>query len=157
MTDSKLDPKPTPSYPDNDQAYAFAVMLSAGLPASDAIVYFTDQTDPVFLAQMIAQWQKSRLVKRSLRELMGKAWQEMSLAERMQAGLDQHYNTLSYLLYSRNYLEADPATKGKLDSARVAIEARLAGQSGRSDALTRFFEDIQTGKLRLPGQSGLPN
>lgn len=137
--------KPTP-----DQAYAFAVMLGAGLPASDAILYFTNSDDSRDIAEMLKEWQTSLEVRKAQLKLNKKSWQEMSLDERIRTGLDQHYNSLAYLLFSRNYVEVSTTDKAKLDSARVALEAKVAGTSGQMSELDRFLNDINNGKLRLP-------
>jgi hypothetical protein len=77
----------------------------------------------------------------------------MSLEDRMRTALDQHYNSLAYFLYSHNYTEANSSDKPKIDTARQAIEAKLAGQAGKLDALSQFFDDISTGKVKLPSVS----
>lgn len=151
MSDQPTTRPDAQRYPTPEEAQAFAVMLQAGLPASDAMCYFTDSSDPVVVSQMVQNWQRSRAVKAAIRSMMGRNWQDMSPEERLKTALDKHYTDLAYMLWSRHYLEADGAMKGKLDSARTAIEAKLAGQAGRTDALTRFFDDIQSGRLNLPG------
>ena len=135
--------------PSEHEAHSFAVMLQAGLPPSEAILYFTDLDDPGDVAQLLAKWQRSRAVKVAMVRLMGKPWQEMSTEEMIKSGLDFHYRGLAYVLFSHNYAEAGPQDKAKLDSARAALEAKLAGLAGKTDALSRFFDDISTGKLKL--------
>lgn len=136
--------KPTP-----DQAMQFAIMLGAGLPGSDAILYFTDSSDPQQIAFMLNEWQKSPQVRKATLTLMGKSWQEMTLDEQCKTALNQHYAGLAYFLYSHNYSEVGPADKTKLDTARTALEARAAGTAGKGDALSLFFEDLRSGKVKL--------
>lgn len=136
--------KPTP-----EQASAFAVMLHAGLPAGEAILYFSDFIDAAEAAAAVAVWQRSMLVRKALQALIGKPWATMTLGERMQCALDQHYSQLAHFLHSHHYSEMGPADKAKADSARVALEAKVAGTAGKTDALTRFFDDLQAGKLSL--------
>lgn len=135
--------------PSDEQARAFAVMLSAGLPAEQAILYFTDTQDPAQVSEMLRVWTRSRKVQAAQALLMGKSWQEMSLEERIKYALDQHYSALAYLLYSTNYNSVGPQDKAKLDTARVALEQKLAGTAGKGDALSQFFEDFRAGKLKL--------
>lgn len=135
--------------PTDDQAVSFAVMLNAGLPPEDALAYFIDTSDPQVLTATLRVWQRSRAVKRALTVIMGKSWQEMTLDERIRCSLDWHYNNLAYLLFSTNYISVQAADKGKMDSARVALEAKLAGTAGKVDALTQFFEDVKTGRVKL--------
>lgn len=137
--------------PDEDQAYQFAVMLRAGLPASEAILYFIDETDPAVIAVLITKWQRSKAVKKATLALLGKPWQELTTEERMQTALDLHYSQLATFLYMHNYLEVGSAEKAKADTARVAIEARLHGTAGQADPLTKFFEDLRSGRLKLAG------
>jgi hypothetical protein len=135
--------------PSEDQAKQFCIMLQAGLPASQAILYFTETSDPGELAGTLKAWMRSRVVRKAQQELMGKSWQQMSLEERIKTALDQHYAGLAYLLFSTNYVEAGSVEKGKLDSARVALEAKMAGTAGKTDALSQFFADINSGKVKL--------
>lgn len=136
--------------PTDEQALQFAIMLQAGLPAKEAILYFyEEENDPVFIATALAKWTRSRAVKRAQLKLMRKPWQEMTTDERMHYALDQHYSSLAYVLFSANYLEASQSDKAKLDTARSAIEAKLAGTAGKVDSLTRFFDDVSSGKVKL--------
>ncbi len=135
--------------PDKDQALQFAIMLQAGLPAAEAIRYFTDDTDASLLAQMTAKWSNCAVVRKATAQLMGKSWTEMSLDERIKYALEQHYSALAYLLFSTNYLNANAGEKAKIDTARVALEAKQAGMAGKGDALSRFFDDLNSGKLTL--------
>ena len=124
-------------------------MLNAGLPSSDAIMYFVETEDPKELAFILAEWQKSMAVKKAMLNLMGKAWQDMSLDEQCTHALNQHYASLAYYLYSHNYSEVGSHDKPKIDTARVALEARQAGTAGKGDALSVFFEDLRSGKVKL--------
>lgn len=136
--------------PDKDQALQFAIMLKAGLPASEAILYFADgETDPREIADMLQVWTRSRAVKAAITQLYGKAWTDMTLEEQMTNARDTHYSQLAYLLFSNHYGEVGPGDQAKLDKARAAIEARLAGTAGKGDALSRFFEDINSGRVKL--------
>lgn len=140
------------SNPTDEQALQFCIMLGAGLPASQAILYFvpdTERLDPSDIAAMLVSWQKSRAVNRAQKQLLGKSWQDMTLDERIRHGLDHHYNTLAYLLFSTHYAEVGPTDKGKLDSARAALEAKVAGTSGQSNPLSDFFADLKSGKIKI--------
>lgn len=143
--------------PTSDQAFDFALIIQAGMPAADAIRYFTDSTDSRELAEMVHSWQTSQEVQRAQLKLMGKKWQDMSLEERIKTGLDQHYNSLAYLLFSHNYVEATVTDKAKLDSARTALEAKLAGTAGKTDALSRFLDDVSSGRVRMAGLPSRPS
>jgi hypothetical protein len=135
--------------PDDSAAMQFCIMLQAGLPASEAITYFTDERDPGVLASMLKSWTRARSVRRAQTTLLGKSWQEMTLDERIKVALDQHYSSLAYLLQSSSYIEATPADKSKLDSARQALEAKLAGVAGKTDALSQFYADLSAGRVKL--------
>lgn len=137
--------------PTDEQALQFAIMLQAGMPPSEAILYFVDTQDPAELAMILRNWTKSRAIKLALAKLQTKSWQEMTLMERINLALDQHYNGLAYLLYSQNYMEASQTDKAKLDTARGALEAKLAGTAGKESPLDRFFSDLNSGKLKLAG------
>lgn len=141
------------SGPSKDQALQFAIMLQAGLPASEAILYFTDERDPGSLGEILGDWLKSRALKSAQLALMRRPWQELSLEERIRYALDQHYSQLAYFLFSHHVTEMGAADHTKATTARQALEAKLAGQAGRQDALSRFFDDINQRRIQLnPGQ-----
>lgn len=135
--------------PTEEQALQFALMIQAGLPPSEAILYFVESEDPAYIGAILSKWQRSRAVKRAAAKLLQKPWQELTLEERIRLALDQTYAQMAYLLYSKHYGEVAPNDKAKLDTARQALEAKLAGTAGKTDALTQFFEDVRSGKLNL--------
>jgi hypothetical protein len=135
--------------PSKEQAHQFAIMLRAGLPASEAILYFTDSEDPRELQELLGSWTRSRAVKVAMAELAGKAWTDLTLEEQIKNALDQHYRGLAYFLHSHHYAEVGDKDKAKLDTARTALEQKQAGTAGKGDALTRFFDDINTGRVKL--------
>lgn len=143
--------------PDETQAFQFATMLQAGLPASQAILYFIDTDDPKEIVETTRKWQRSRLVARAAAKLMGRDWTAMSTDEKMKYALDLHYAQLANLLVSVNYAEANQGEKGKMDSARSALEAKVAGQAGKGDALSQFFDDLRSKRISLPQVNGRPN
>jgi hypothetical protein len=67
----------------------------------------------------------------------------MSLDEMCRYALDRHYSQLAYLLHSEHYGEADQPRKAKLDTARSALEAKLAGMAGKTNALEQFLMDMR--------------
>jgi hypothetical protein len=132
---------------DESNALQFCVMVQAGMPAEDAIRYFCDSDDPLELAQTLKKWQSSAITRRAQKSLMGKSWHEMTRDERIRYGLDLHYSQLAYFLFSGNYLSMGPADKAKADTARQALEAKLAGTAGSTDPLSRWLEDLNSGRL----------
>ena len=132
-------------------ASEFALMLMAGLPAKEAIGYFVDSDDPAVVASTLKTWMRSRLLRAAMLALEGKPWHRLSDDERWRNALSQHYNQLATLLRGNHYADADGGLKAKMDAARVALEAKLAGQAGRGDALSQFLSDISSGKVKLQG------
>lgn len=135
--------------PSDEQAMQFAIMLSAGLPAEQAIQYFIETNDPAELALVLSKWQRSRSVQRAQVKLLGKSWQEMSLDEKIEAGLNQQYANLAYLCWSVNYVTAGDREKSKLDAAIKMLEAKKAGVAGQGDALSVFLSDVKSGRVKL--------
>lgn len=136
--------------PTKEQAAQFALMLSAGMPSTDAIRYFFETDNN--LEAMADRWVKSQEVAVAVRHQQNdRGWQELSLEERINLSVDKNYNEMAYFLYSHNYSELDGSLRQKADICRQALEARLAGTAGKMDALTRFWADVQTGKVILAG------
>lgn len=135
--------------PDDATATQFAFMLQAGLPPSEAILYFVAIDDPKELLAEVKRWQRSKNVRNALLKLMKTPWQKMTTEERMRHALDLHYSQLAYVLYSQNYLEAGTGEKAKADTARSAIEAKLAGTAGKLNAMDQFYDDLNSGRLKL--------
>jgi hypothetical protein len=140
-----------PHNPSDEEAFQFALMLSAGLPADHAILYFFDTADAAELALYLSRWQRSKQVQKAQARLLGKSWQEMSLDEKIEAGLTQQYANLAYLCYSINYVSAGDRDKAKLDAAIKMLEAKKAGTAGQADALSVFLTDIKAGRVKLAG------
>lgn len=132
-----------------DTALQFVIMVQAGLPASSAITYFTDSSDQAELHAMLSRWLRSKQVQEAQRTLMGKAWQDMSLREKVDYALESHYAQLAFMLFNNHFSEVGPADLAKMNTARVALEAFKAGTSGKTDALSAFFDDLRTGKVKL--------
>jgi hypothetical protein len=136
--------------PDKDSAIQFALMLKAGLPPNDAILYFADGSEaPSELAGACQEWMKSAHVKRATLTLMGKPWQEMNLDEQCAHALNNAYAGMAYFLYSTNYSSLGTTDKSKHDTARQALEARAAGTAGKGDALSMFMDDLRSGRVKL--------
>lgn len=145
--------RPAPvGVPDPDEALQFVIMLSAGLPPEQAILYFIETDQASDAVQTASRWLRSRNVQAAQKKVMGKSWTEMTLDEKVDYALNSHYSQLAYLLYSTNYLSVGSTDKAKLDTARQALEARKAGVAGKGDALSRFFDDLNSGKIKLAPQ-----
>jgi hypothetical protein len=80
----------------------------------------------------------------------------MTLEEKIKTATDNHYAQLAYFLFSHNYSDLGTTDKAKADTARQALEAKLAGTAGKGDALSQFFSDINSGKIKL-GKPVLPS
>lgn len=135
--------------PSKEQAHQFALMLGGGMPPIEAIRYFAPDLTPDELGGICKVWMNSSQVGRAILQLQGKEWQEMSLEERIQYSINKHYTEMAYFLYSHNYAQLVGADKQKADTCRQTLEAKIAGMSGKTDALTRFWEDIANGRVRL--------
>lgn len=140
---------------EREEALQLAIMLQAGMPSSDAIRYFaaSQNLDQTQLRELHDEWLRSPALAKAILTLQRKPWQEMSLDEKIHYSLDLHYASLAYFLYSHNYTEVSAQDKAKSDTARQVLEAKLAGLSGKSDALSRFFADITSGVIKLDPQN----
>lgn len=145
--------------PTKDQARQFALLLDSGMPSGEAIRYFLppDEAVPAETIKALHDgWVKSSALRAAMLEVRGKEWQDLSLDERLQLAINKHYAELAYYLYSRNFTEAAGAELQKMNEARRVLEAKLAGLAGKSDPLTRFWEDVVSGKVKLPGAKVAP-
>lgn len=132
-----------------DQAYQFAVMLSAGVPGGEAIRYFFPDENPTSQKAWLEKWMRSEEVQKAIILLQGKSWEKMSTEEKIQFAIDKHYVEAAYFLYSHNYAELVGADKTKADTCRQVLETKLAGMAGKMDALSQFWADITNGKIKL--------
>lgn len=147
----------TQTGPTDEQATQFAIILSSGLPAKDALAYFVDEPDPALFAHTLQKWEKSPKVAKALKHIMGKDWQDMTWRERCEISIEWHYSQLALLMVRVNYLEASAADKQKLDTARSAIEAKLAGSAGQMSQVDQFFADLKSGRIKVAAQTGKVN
>ncbi|MDP2725952.1 MAG: hypothetical protein Q8P59_00270, partial [Dehalococcoidia bacterium] len=137
----------------------FALMLSAGAPGREAILYFLPEEDlsTALVEATLQSWMRSKLVSAAIIASQGKDWQEMTGEEKIKFGIEKHYTEMAYFLYSRNYVELTGAEKTKADTCRQSLEAKLAGMAGKMDALTRFWADVTSGAVKLSGLTPPPN
>src|SRR3990167_10639471 len=138
--------------PTSEQAKQFALMVNLGAPEKEAIRYFipegeTPQDNQVLA--LAARWMRFKTVQKELNSLQGKSFEDMTPNERIRCAIDKHYAQLAYFLYTRSYVVADGAVKNKMDTARETLEKKLAGTSGALSAIEAFFNDINSGKLKL--------
>lgn len=143
--------------PTPEQARAFALMLTHGLPGIDAIAYFfPDEEDVALLQHDLGAWGRCAAVRRAFKQVQGGEWHELAPAQQIELAINKHYCELAYILYANNYAELEGLMKQKADTARVALEAKLAGNAGKMDALSAWMDDIRTGKVKLGGTKALP-
>ena len=141
--------------PSPEQARHFALMLSAGAPASDAIRYFLplepDQEAPpqAFYANQAAKWLGLASVQAAIVALQGADWSAMSFSDRIETAIEKHYTEMAYFLYSRNYCDLNGPEKAKADTCRTALEAKLAGTAGKLTAIEQFWDDVRAGKFKI--------
>lgn len=142
--------------PTKDQALQFALMLSAGLPAAEALPYFLDPDAPALtpgaLQAALLAWTNSKAVSAAIIELQGGPWQEMTLDQRLRFVIDKTYTEMAYYLYSHNYSELHGADRAKADTCRQVLETKLAGMAGKLGAVEQFWADLSSGKIKLAGQ-----
>jgi len=136
--------------PTKDQAHQFALISSSGMPHAEVIRYFyPDEENQTNLRALLQMWLKSKVVQEAILAIQGKAWQEMSLEERIKYSVDKHYSELAYYLYSNNYAELEGTARQKADTCRQTLETKLAGMAGKLDAVTSFWADVVSGKVKL--------
>jgi hypothetical protein len=139
------------SSPNPDAAHQYAVILSSGMPSSEAIRYFLPE-DVQTEAEILAfhdKWMTRNDVRQAIITLQGKPWQEMTLEEMISFTLDKTYKEAAYFLYSHNYAEVIGAEKTKMDDCRKILELKLAGMSGKMTALDQFYSDLKNGLVGL--------
>lgn len=128
---------------DAETGYQFALMLQSGLPHVDALRYFYPETDPNDLGPLVKEWISNKFVLSATRKLQGKAFQEMTLEEKIKCTLDLHYSQMAYFLYSHNYSTLNSQDKLKADTCRLALESKAAGTAGKMTPLTEFWADLR--------------
>lgn len=135
--------------PSKEQAEQFALMLHAGLPAGDAILYFMPEgSDLGACIDAARRWEKHRLVLAALDALNGGEWVGKSPQERIELSLEKVYNEMAYFLFSHNYGDLQGDKQRKADTCRLALEAKLAGMAGKMDALYQFWSDMKAGRQK---------
>ena len=84
--------------------------------------------------------------------LEGKRWQDMTVHEQIEAAVEKNYREMATYLYRNNYNELEGPHRSKADICRQALEAKIAGMAGKLDALSQFWADVQSGKVKLQSQ-----
>jgi hypothetical protein len=136
--------------PTKEQATQFAIMLSSGVPSRIAITYFLTEGFPEgSVVALHEKWMRSEAIQAAILHLQGRAWQEMTVEERIQLSIEKHYSEMAYYLYANNYVDMIGAAKTKADTCRSALETKLAGLAGKTDALSRFWDDVVSGRVEI--------
>ncbi len=127
-----------------DEAVAFAQIVLSGVPVPEAVQYFwTDPLTETELVQYEAAWPRQEAVIAAIDAVAGGApWHRLTDPQRMGVALTKHYNELAYVLWTTNYAELAGAEKVRADTARTAIEAKLAGMAGRESPLATFYTEL---------------
>lgn len=141
--------------PSADEAQQFAVMLSAGMPAEEAILYFLE--DPENAVMVAARWVKSAAVRSAVTTIQGSRWQDLSLDDAITFALDKSYREKAYYLYSRNYTALSGADLTKYNTARSTLEVKKAGLAGKTEPLAKFWDDVKSGKVKLNTPAIVPS
>jgi hypothetical protein len=139
--------------PTAEQAQVFAELMAAGVPSSDAIRVANPELDPVVVVECARRWEKDAAVRAAQVTLNGNDWRGLSDQQRIELALRKHYNEMAYFLATHHYGEIETAKQAKADKCRDALEKKLAGTSGKADAVSQFMEQFQkkvlAGELKL--------
>lgn len=136
--------------PSREQADHFALMLASGMPSLEVMSYFlAEGAGPQEIELAHNRWIRSKEIQAAILRLQGKAWQELSLEDRIRLAIERHYSEMAYFLYTHNYGQLSGAEKQKADTCRQALEAKISGMAGKMDAITRFWDDVQSGRISL--------
>lgn len=136
--------------PTREQADHFALMLASGMPSMEVMSYFLPESSgPQEIEFAHNRWVRSKEIQAAILRLQGKAWQELPLEDRIRLAIERHYSEMAYFLYTHNYGSLSGSEKQKADTCRQALEAKIAGMAGKMDAITRFWDDVQSGKISL--------
>ena len=140
--------------PTEEQAQQFALILSSGAPAREAIRYFLpsdagEALSQLAVDQLASRWLAEPEVEKQVNLLQGGEWSSMTATQRIQTAIDKHYVEMAYFLFSRNYVELTGPERSKADTCRVALEAKLAGTSGKLSAVEQFWSDVTSGRIKL--------
>ena len=141
--------------PSSEQAFQFALIMSAGMPASEAVRYFLpeDAEDALNPAKVADQWLKSKAVSQAILKLQGKSWQDMTAEERWNYAINKNYNEAAYYLYSHNYATLSGSERQKADKCREILESKLAGTAGQRTPVEQWWADVMSGKVKLTGSA----
>lgn len=125
----------------SSEATVFAALLHSGVPMATVVKMFLQKGEKEDEAR--AAWSVQEAVRKAIAKLDdGKAWFEWTDKERHERALARHYNSLAYYLWSTNYPELAGEARAKADTARQALEAKIAGTAGQNDPVTEFYKEV---------------
>lgn len=136
-----------------DVAEQFVKVLAAGVPATDALVYFAPEHFAAQTPEQIATWQRqwltSNIVIRAFNSFNGGAWEELDKDRRLELSVDKTLAELAYFLYTHNYQDCYGIELTKHDAARKDLMAYVkAKSSGDDDApWIKAMREIIEGKI----------
>lgn len=140
---------------DKETARQFAILRSSGIPELEVMNYFAEEGQTIAdLRTQLGYWLRSKTVQDAILMIQGKPWEDMSLEEKIKNSIDKHYTEVAYFLFSHNYAELEGAGRTKADICRQVLETKLAGMSGKTDALSKFWADMASGAIKVPLSKG---
>ena len=130
-----------------ERAAEFVKMLSAGLPAMDALLLivpaYCEKLTPETLKGILAEWMADALVLEAANEWNHGAWQEIDDERREEIALAHAYNQMAHFLYTHTYHECGGNDLKKWADAREALQARVDAKSGAGEgAYEKFLAQI---------------
>lgn len=133
-----------------EQALQLAIMTRAGMPSRDAVRYFADPSmSEKDLDYFHDAWMRSKAYAQAVVKLQGKPWQDLTLEQMLDLVAKKAYTEMAYFLYANNLAELSGPDLTKANTFRVAIEQKMAGQAGKLDALSQFWDDLAKGRISL--------
>jgi len=128
-------------------------MLQSGVPPLVAVRYFFPELeDEDTLLRLARSWGLHTYVQEEVRKYQGGSWQDLPPQERLKIALDKHYQEMAYFLYANNAAEMEGMRLTKSQTFRQALEAKLAGNAGKEDAMSRFMDDVLMGRIKVGAQ-----
>lgn len=131
--------------PTADQAKLLALMLDAGVTATDAIdLLAADQPSDVRIPLAEAWPQYPAVLRARVALNQGRDWLQMNAAERLAYATTLAYNSMAYAVYRKPVASLDGADLKKHLDFLDRLEKKQAGTAGADDPMAAFIQKFKS-------------
>lgn len=126
--------------PTAEQAEALALLLWAGVSATEAIPFVAPVVDAATWPELVKRWPRAKPVLDARIRLQGGPWTALTDDQKRALAIQQAHRCQAWILASQHPSELTAQQANLWKDCLASLERVQAGTAGKADASTEFFE-----------------